>query len=183
LWRLGEQAWGFEAAGVVPDIVTLGKPLGGGYPLAAVVTRREIVAAFAERHHYFNTFAGTPVAAAAGLAVLDVIEQEQIPEKVARTGRYLEAGLHSLEQRHALIGDVRGRGLFFGVELVRDRATREPASAEAARVRERLRNHGVLLSTTGPHGNVLKIRPPLVFEETHADRLLEALEESLAWLE
>jgi 4-aminobutyrate aminotransferase-like enzyme len=182
LWRLGDRPWGFEAAGVVPDIVTLGKPLGAGYPLGAVVTRREIAAAFAQRHHYFNTFGGNPVAAAAGLAVLDVLEREGIAENVQETGRHLAAGLQALQQRHERIGDVRGRGLFFGIELVRDRATREPAADEAARVRERLRGNGVLLSTTGPHGNVLKIRPPLVFAPRHADRLLEALDEGLAWL-
>jgi len=181
LWRLGDHAWAFEAAGVVPDIVTLGKPLGGGYPLAAVVTRREIAAAFARRYHYFNTFAGNPVAAAAGLAVLDVIEREGIARNVQATGRYLAAGLREIQARQPLIGDVRGRGLFLGVELVRERATREPATAEAARIRERLRAAGVLLSTTGPHGNVLKIRPPLVFDTAHADCLLAALDEAFAW--
>ena len=183
LWRCGAHAWGFEAAGVTPDIVTLGKPLGGGYPLAAVITRREIAAKFARGHHYFNTFGGSPVAAAAGLAVLDVIEAEDIPRNVAETGRHLADGLLDLHRRHPLVGDVRGGGLFFGVELVRDRATREPAPGAAARIREHLRENGVLLGTTGPHGNVLKIRPPLVFGRRHADRLLHKLEESLAWAE
>jgi len=182
LFRLGERAWGFESAGVVPDIVTLGKPLGGGYPLAAVVTRRDIAEAFARRYHYFNTFGGNPVAAAAGLAVLDVIENEGLPAQVEATGRYLADGLRALQSRFALIGDVRGRGLFLGVELVRDRATREPAGEEAGRLRERLRENGVLLGTTGPHGNVIKIRPPLVFGREHADLLLQALDEGLAWL-
>lgn len=183
LWRCGEWAWGFEATGVTPDIVTLGKPLGAGYPLAAVVTRQEIAREFARGHHYFNTFGGSPVAAAVGLAVLDVIEREGIVQNVQATGGYLANGLHALHARHALVGDVRGRGLFFGVELVRDRATREPAPGAAARIRERLRENGVLLGTTGPHGNVLKIRPPLVFGRRHADLLLQTLEESLAWAE
>jgi 4-aminobutyrate aminotransferase-like enzyme len=183
LWRFGERAWGFEASGVTPDIVTLGKPLGAGYPLAAVVTRREIAAEFARDHHYFNTFGGSPVAAAVGLAVLDVIEAEDIPGKVQATGRHLADGLRDLRRRHSLIGDVRGGGLFFGIELVRDRATREPAPDAAARIRERLRQNGVLLGTTGPHGNVLKIRPPLVFGRRHADLLLQTLKESLAWAE
>jgi len=181
LWRLGEQAWGFRAAGVVPDIVTLGKPLGAGYPIGALVTRRDIAEAFAREHHYFNTFAGSPVAAAVGLAVLDVIEAEDIPRNVRATGRHLADGLHGLQQRYPLVGDVRGAGLFFGIELVRDRATRAPAPDAAGRIRERLRENGVLLGTTGPHGNVLKIRPPLVFGRAHADLLLQVLEESLEW--
>jgi 4-aminobutyrate aminotransferase-like enzyme len=183
LWRFGHRAWGFEASGVTPDIVTLGKPLGAGYPLAAVVTRREIAAEFARDHHYFNTFGGSPVAAAVGLAVLDVIEAEDIPGKVQATGRYLADGLQDLRRRHSLVGDVRGGGLFFGIELVHDRATRKPAPGAAARIRERLRGNGVLLGTTGPHGNVLKIRPPLVFGRRHADLLLQTLRESLEWAE
>ncbi|MEJ2383220.1 MAG: aminotransferase class III-fold pyridoxal phosphate-dependent enzyme [Xanthomonadales bacterium] len=183
LWRLGDGAWGFEASDVAPDIVTLGKPLGAGYPLAALVTRRDIAEEFAREHHYFNTFGGSPVAAAVGSAVLDVIEREGVPQNVQRTGRHLADGLNRLRQRHPLIGDVRGRGLFFGIELVRDRSTRQPAPRAAERVRDRLRENGVLLGTTGSHGNVLKIRPPLVFERRHADRLLETLDEGLAWAE
>ena len=183
LWRLGDRAWGFETADVVPDIVTLGKPLGAGYPLAALVTRREIAEEFARDHHYFNTFGGSPVAAAVGCAVLDVIECEAIPANVQATGGYLADELQALQHRHSLVGDVRGSGLFYGVELVRDRATREPAPDAAAGISERLRQNGVLLGTTGPHGNVLKIRPPLVFARKHADLLLQTLEESLAWAE
>ena len=178
LCRLGDHYWAFEDSGVVPDIVTMGKPLGGGHPVAAVVTTPAIAGAFAERYHYFNTFGGNPVSAAAGLAVLDVIEEEDILRNVRDTGRYLRQGLLELMSRHERIGDVRGKGLFFGIELVADRETREPAPAAANRVREFLREHGVLLGVTGPLGNVVKIRPPLVFRPKHADRLLQTLEEA-----
>lgn len=179
LCRLGDHYWGFEDSDVVPDIVTMGKPLGDGHPLAAVVTTPEIAAAFARRYGYFNTFGGNPVSAAVGLAVLDVIEDEGILPHVGETGRYLRAGLQRLADQHEAIGDVRGKGLFFGVEIVRDRATREADVEAAARIREHLRRHGVLLGTTGPLNNVLKIRPPLVFGREHADTLLAALQHAL----
>jgi 4-aminobutyrate aminotransferase-like enzyme len=180
LCRLGDHYWGFQDSDVVPDIVTMGKPLGDGHPLAAVVTTPEIAAAFARRSGYFNTFGGNPVSAAVGLAVLDVIAEERILQGVHATGEFLRQGLRALADRHEPIGDVRGKGLFFGVELVRDRATREPAPREAARVREHLRENGVLLGTSGPRNNVLKIRPPLVFGRQHAELLLQRLEEALA---
>jgi 4-aminobutyrate aminotransferase-like enzyme len=179
LCRLGDHWWGFQDSGVVPDIVTMGKPLGDGHPLAAVVTTPDIAAAFARRYGYFNTFGGNPVSAAVGLAVLDVIEDEGLLARVGETGRYLHAGLRQLADRYEVIGDVRGKGLFHGVELVRDRASREPAPDAAAAIREHLRRHGVLLGTTGPFDNVLKIRPPLVFGREHADVLLAALQEAL----
>jgi len=179
LCRLGDHWWGFEDSEVVPDIVTMGKPLGDGHPLAAVVTTPDIAAAFARRYGYFNTFGGNPVSAAVGLAVLDVIEDEAILARVGETGRYLRAGLQRLADRHQAIGDVRGKGLFFGVEIVRDRAAREADAGAAAGIREHLRRHGVLLGTTGPLNNVLKIRPPLVFGREHADVLLAALQEAL----
>ena len=179
LCRLGDHYWGFQDSGVVPDIVTMGKPLGDGHPLAAVVTTPEIAASFARRFRYFNTFGGNPVSAAAGMAVLDVIERENIRENVQRTGAVLRAGLLRLAERHEQIGDVRGKGLFYGMEIVRDRDSREPAVREAERIRESLRENGVLLGTTGPHGNVIKIRPPMVFSEQHAARLLSGLERAL----
>ncbi|MBT8060616.1 MAG: aminotransferase class III-fold pyridoxal phosphate-dependent enzyme, partial [Gammaproteobacteria bacterium] len=179
LCRLGDHYWGFQDSGVVPDIVTMGKPLGDGHPLAAVVTTPEIAASFARRFRYFNTFGGNPVSAAAGLAVLDVIERENIRENVQRTGAVLRAGLLRLAERHEQIGDVRGKGLFYGMEIVRDRDSREPAAREAERIRESLRENGVLLGTTGPHGNVIKIRPPMVFSEQHVARLLSGLERAL----
>lgn len=182
LHRLGDPMWAFEHSGVVPDIVTMGKPLGAGHPLAAVVTTREIAERFANRYHYFNTFGGNPVSAAAGLAVLDVLEEQEIPQRVQVTGRFLLSGLQELQKRHPLIGDVRGKGLFYGVELVLDRETREPAMDCACRLKEFLREHGVLLSTTGPYDNVVKIRPPLVFTKEHAALLLERMEEGLKCL-
>jgi 4-aminobutyrate aminotransferase-like enzyme len=180
LCRLGDHYWGFQDSDVVPDIVTMGKPLGDGHPLAAVVTTPEIAAAFARGYGYFNTFGGNPVSAAVGLAVLDVIEEDRILRGVHDTGVFLRRGLESLAERNELVGDVRGKGLFFGVELVRDRAQREPAPREAARVREHLRDNGVLLGTSGPFNNVLKIRPPLVFDRQHAELLLQRLDEALA---
>jgi 4-aminobutyrate aminotransferase-like enzyme len=182
LCRLGDHYWGFQDSGVVPDIVTMGKPLGDGHPLAAVVTTPQIAERFARKYHYFNTFGGNPVSAAVGLAVLDVIEQEGILKNVHDTGAKLIDGLRGLMAQHGLLGDVRGKGLFYGVEIVRDRVTREPAAPEAARIRERLREIGILLGTSGPNNNILKIRPPLVFNRKHADLLLEGLDRALAAL-
>jgi len=175
LGRTGSHFWGHARHGVDPDIATLGKPMGGGYPVAGVVARPALLEPLA-RSRYFNTFGGTPVASAAGLAVLEVIRDEGLMENAARSGAHLLAGLRALAGRHPLVGDVRGAGLFIGVELVADRATRAPATAEAARVVNALRERGVLISATGPHGNVLKIRPPLPFTVRHGDILLEALD-------
>jgi 4-aminobutyrate aminotransferase-like enzyme len=144
------------------------------------VTTPQIAERFARKYHYFNTFGGNPVSATVGLAVLDVIEQEGILRSVHDTGIGLGRGLQALMARHEQIGDVRGKGLFYGVEIVSDRSTREPAPAEATRVREHLRENGILLGTSGPNNNVLKIRPPLVFNREHADLLLEALDQALS---
>lgn len=182
LCRLGDHTWGFEDSDVIPDIVTMGKPLGDGHPLAAVVTTPAIAEAFAARYDYFNTFGGNPVSAAAGLAVLDVIEDENVLENVNSTGQYLRAGLEQLQDRFEIVGDVRGKGLFYGVELVSDRDSRTPAADKAAWAREHLRNNGLLISVTGPLGNVLKIRPPMIFEKQHADRLIDGLENTFRWL-
>jgi 4-aminobutyrate aminotransferase-like enzyme len=177
--RLGEHFWGFESQGVVPDIVALGKPIGNGFPLGAVVTTREIAEAFDNGMEFFSTFGGSPVSCAAGLAVLEVVEEERLQERALRVGQYLVEGLRRLQQRHALVGDVRGSGLFLGVELVRDRTSLEPASEEANYVVNRLRERGVLTGTDGPHHSVLKIRPPLVFSEADAGLFLETLGEVL----
>lgn len=179
LCRLGDHMWGFEDSDVVPDIVTMGKPVGDGHPLAVVVTTPAIAAEFARKFHYFNTFGGNPVSAAVGLAVLDVIEQENILQNVHDVGAYLKQGLQDLAQRHELIGDVRGKGLFYGVELVKDRETKEPAEKAAHSIREYLRENGVLLSTTGALNNALKIRPPMVFSKANADELLGKLDRAL----
>jgi len=177
--RLGADFWGFGTQGVVPDIVVLGKPIGNGFPLAAVVTTPEVAASFDNGMEFFSTFGGNPVACAAGLAVLDVVEEEGLQEHARRLGDRLLAGLRDLQSRHALVGDVRGRGLFLGAELVRDRETLEPAGEEAGHVADRLRERGILAGTDGPHHNVLKIRPPLILQETDADFFLEVLDEVL----
>jgi 4-aminobutyrate aminotransferase-like enzyme/Ser/Thr protein kinase RdoA (MazF antagonist) len=180
--RAGSCFWGFELDGSVPDIVTLGKPIGNGYPLGAVVTTRAIADSFANGMEYFNTFGGSPVSCAAGLAVLDVIRDERLQEHAAGVGAYLLAGLRELAARHELIGDVRGVGLYVGVELVRSRDTLEPATAEAADTIERARESGVLLSTDGPFRNVIKIKPPLVFSRADAELLVEVLDSALGSL-
>jgi 4-aminobutyrate aminotransferase-like enzyme len=182
LGRTGDAFWGFLRHGVVPDIVTMGKPLGAGHPLAGLAVRPGVLAAFGRECRYFNTFGGNPVSMAAGMAVLDVIEQDGLMDNAQRVGRYLRARLSELGRRHALIGDVRGAGLFVGVELVTDRSTRAPATAETARVVNALRERGVLLSGTGEHTNTLKIRPPLVFSEANADLLVETLDSVLTTL-
>ncbi len=179
LCRLGDHMWGFEDSDVIPDIVTMGKPVGDGHPLAVVVTTPAIAAEFARKFHYFNTFGGNPVSAAVGLAVLEVVEQENILQNVHDVGAYLKQGLKDLAQRHESIGDVRGKGLFYGVELVTDRDTKKPAEKEARRIREYLRENGVLLSTTGALNNTLKIRPPMIFSKANADELLGKLEQAL----
>ena len=179
LCRLGDHMWGFEDSGVVPDIVTMGKPIGDGHPLAAVVTTPAIATEFARKFEYFNTFGGNPVSAAVGMAVLDVIEQENILQNVHDVGAYLGQGLKNLALRSGAIGDVRGKGLFYGVELVSDKDSMEPATAQAKRVVEDLRENGVLLSSTGAFNNVLKIRPPLVFSKSNADELLVKLEQAI----
>jgi 4-aminobutyrate aminotransferase-like enzyme len=180
--RLGDHLWGFTDYGVIPDIVTLGKPMGAGHPVAAVVTTPAIAAAFADRFSYFNTFGGNPVSAAAAAAVLDVIENENILQNVRSTGAYLQAGLASLQAKNAIIGDVRGKGLFFGLELVADPQLKQPLETEARRMRDLMLEEGVLIGSTGRFENVVKIRPPMVFSRENADTLLTALERSLARL-
>ena len=178
--RLGTHFWGFEPQGVVPDILVLGKPIANGFPLAAVVTTPEVAGSFDNGMEFFSTFGGNPVACAAGLAVLDVLEQERLQENALRVGRHLIGGLKNLQVRHPLIGDVRGSGLFLGVELVRDHETLEPATEEASYVVNRLRQRGILTGTDGPYDNVLKLRPPLVFSESDADLFAATLGEVLA---
>jgi 4-aminobutyrate aminotransferase-like enzyme len=179
LGRVGSHMWAFQSHGVVPDIVTIGKPIGNGHPLAAVVTSAEIATAFANGMEYFSTFGGNPVSMAVGLAVLDVIEQEGLLEHALRVGGYLMNGFRALAEHHPQIGDVRGEGLFLGVELVEDRQSRAPATALTGRLIERLKTDGILLSAEGPHHNVLKLKPPMVFAETDADILLAAVDRAL----
>jgi 4-aminobutyrate aminotransferase-like enzyme/Ser/Thr protein kinase RdoA (MazF antagonist) len=178
--RSGTSLWSFAASGVEPDIVVMGKPMGNGFPVAALVCSAGLLAAVPGETELFSTFGANPVACAAALAVLDVIEDENLLANSARTGSYLRQGLAKLAESRPLIGDVRGEGLLLGVELVEDRQARSPAAAQARLVAEAMREHGVLLGVTGPSGNVLKIRPPLVFGTEHADLLLSALDEALA---
>ena len=177
--RTGDHFWGFEAHDVVPDIVTLGKPIGNGFSMAAVVTTPAIVASLTNESDFFSTTGGNPVACAVGLAVLDVLDQEGLQERAARVGRQLRSHIEKLAEQHSLIGEVRGAGLFIGVELVRDRSTLEPAAKETAAVVNRMRELGVLVGVEGPCGNVIKIRPPLVFDENHALQLTDALDRAL----
>ena len=179
--RIGSHMWAFEAQGVVPDIVTLGKPIGNGHPMAAVITTPAIANAFANGMEYFNTFGGNPVSAAIGLAVLDVIRDERLMAHCQAMGERLMDGARELAKRHEAIGDVRGLGLFNGIELVQDRATLAPAPDLLARVITRMKqDHQILLSSEGPLHNVLKIKPPAAFSAADCDRFLHGLDQALA---
>ena len=178
--RVGTHWWAYETQGVVPDIVTLGKPIGNGHPMGAVVTTREIADAFDNGMEYFNTFGGNPVSCAVGLAVLDVIEEEGLREHALAVGTRFRESLAGLADSHALVGDVRGLGLFIGVELVRDRESLEPATAEATEVINEMSERGILLSTDGPFDNVIKIKPPLVFSHEDASRVVQELDAVLS---
>ena len=180
--RVGNHMWAHESQDVVPDIVTLGKPIGNGHPMAAVVTTPEIARAFANGMEFFSSFGGNPVSVAVGMAVLDVIETEGLQAKARVTGDHLKQRLQSLMQKYPVIGHVRGQGLFLGVELVRDRATLEPATEAAGLVSNHMRGNGVLISTDGPDDNVLKIKPPMAFGIKEADILVEAMAAALAAL-
>lgn len=178
--RFGAAMWGHQRLAAVPDIVTLGKPMGNGYPLAGVVARPDLVARFTTDHMYFNTFAGGPVAAAAGSAVLGVLADEGLLENARRVGRYLVEGLRRLQSRYALLGDIRGEGLMIAAELVHDREQRTPAPELARRVINEMARRRVLISRVGPYDNLLKIRPPLPFSVANADQFLDTLQDVLA---
>jgi 4-aminobutyrate aminotransferase-like enzyme/Ser/Thr protein kinase RdoA (MazF antagonist) len=177
--RLGTHFWGFQTQGVVPDIVVLGKPIGNGFPLAAVVTTEEIAQSFDNGMEFFSTFGGNPVSCAAGLAVLDVLQRDDLQQHALRVGNRLLAGLEDVKGRHAIVGDVRGSGLFVGIELVRDRNSLEPATEEATYVVNRLRERGVLAGTDGTFDNVIKIRGPLVLAEDDIDLALDIIDQTL----
>ncbi len=178
--RAGSHFWAFETQGVVPDIVTLGKPMGNGHPLAAVVTTPEIAGAFNNGMEYFNTYGGNPVSCAVGMAVLDVIQTEGLQENARQVGAYLLQRLSALKEKSWLVGDVRGLGLYLGVELVTDHDTLTPAADEAAYICNRMKDYGFLISTDGPLHNVLKLKPPIIFSQTNADFLVDALEKVFA---
>jgi len=181
--RVGSHMWAFQAHGAVPDIVTLGKPIGNGHPMAAVVTTPEIAASFDTGMEYFNTFGGNPVSCAIGLAVLDVIAQEGLQANAEAMGARLEEGLRDMGRRHELIGDVRGQGLFIGVELVTDRDSRHPAAEAANATIDYMKERGFLLSTDGPEHNVIKIKPPLVLTKDDVDATVGALDEVLGLID
>jgi 4-aminobutyrate aminotransferase-like enzyme len=178
--RTGDHFWGFLAHDVVPDIVTLGKPIGNGFSMAAVVTTPAIVASLMKITDFFSTTGGNPVACAVGLAVLDVLECEELQARAASVGRSLRSQIKKLAEKQSLIGEVRGAGLFIGVELVRDHLTLEPAASETTDVVNRMRELGVLVGIDGHFLNVIKIRPPLVFDENHALQLVDALDQALS---
>jgi 4-aminobutyrate aminotransferase-like enzyme len=177
--RTGAAMWGFARHSVVPDIVTMGKPMGNGFPMGGAAMRGALLDRFAAEVKYFNTFGGNPVAAAAGLAVLDVIEDEGLMQNAREVGRHLMDGLREIANRHVEIGEVRGAGLFIGLELVRDRDRKEPAPEVASLLINRLRQRGFLIGAAGPFGSTLKIRPPLCFGNEHADMFITACDEEL----
>lgn len=178
--RTGEAFWGFMRHGVVPDMVSMGKPMGNGHPVAGLAVRPEVMAAFGRQSRYFNTFGGNPVSMAAATAVLDVIQKDGLQQNALEVGAYLRTGLSALGKKHSMVGDVRGAGLFIGFELLLDRSLRTPATAVASQVVNGLRRNGVLLSATGPDAHVLKIRPPLVFSKENADLLVSRLDSVLS---
>ena len=177
--RVGSHFWGFESENARPDIVTMGKSMGNGHPISAVVTTKEIADTFNNGMEYFNSFGGNPVSCAVGRAVLQVIEEEKLQEKAFRVGAYLMDQLNDLKQRHNIIGDVRGRGLFLGIELIKDPEKLTPASDEAEKIANDMKDHGILISTDGPEHNVLKIKPPMVFTNDNADQLVGTLNKLL----
>jgi alanine-glyoxylate transaminase / (R)-3-amino-2-methylpropionate-pyruvate transaminase len=177
--RTGTHYWGFEGHGVIPDIVSMAKGIGNGAPLGVVVTTPKIAAALSQRIH-FNTFGGNPVVCAQGMAVLDVIDREKLQENSLNMGNHLLGGLNRLKDKHNLIGDVRGKGLMLGIELVKDRGTKEPAKAECAEVVERSKDMGLLLGKGGLQGQTIRFSPPMNITKADADFLLEVLDRAFA---
>ncbi|MEX2523498.1 MAG: aminotransferase class III-fold pyridoxal phosphate-dependent enzyme [Gammaproteobacteria bacterium] len=180
--RSGRHMWTYQWYGVVPDIVTLGKPMGNGHPLSGVVARPELIDAFGAHAMYFNTFGGNPVSCAVGMAVLDVLERENLLQNAVDTGAYVTEGLRRLQDKHDLIGDVRDLGMFFAVELVLDRRQKTPAPEQTRHIVNGMRERGVLISKIGKYDNILKMRPPMPFDRSHADLLLATLDETIAGL-
>jgi 4-aminobutyrate aminotransferase-like enzyme len=174
--RTGAHWWGFARHGILPDMVSLGKPMGNGYPVAGLVLRPEALAEFGAKSRYFNTFGGNAVAAATAIAVMEVIEQENLLQNAATVGAHIASGLRALAKDHATLGPLRHAGLFFGQDITRDG---QPAPAEAARIVNALREAGVLISATGPKGHTLKIRPPLILQQAEADLFLDRLDQAL----
>jgi len=176
--RTGHHWWAHQWDTVVPDIVTLGKPIGNGHPMSAVVARANLIEEFGARGMYFNTFGGNPVSCAVGNAVLDVLENENLMQNAINVGNYVLAGLEKLKDKHDVIGDVRNKGMFFAVDMVKNRATKEHAGDEAKRLVEFMLKNKILISRIGRNGSVLKMRPPMPFTTEHADLLLATLAEA-----
>ena len=174
--RIGTHFWGFEMSGVRPDIVTLGKSIGNGHPLSVVITTKQIAETFNNGMEYFNSFGGNPVSCKIGQSVLEVIKEEKLQNNAQKTGVYLVKGLISLKQKYSLIGDVRGKGLFIGIEIIKNNNKLSPDAVVADKIVNALRQKRVLISSDGPNHNVLKIKPPMVFNIQDADYLLESLE-------
>jgi 4-aminobutyrate aminotransferase-like enzyme len=178
--RVGSHMWGYQRAGISPDIVTLGKPMGNGHPIGATVTSLDLMQAFRGASRYFNTFGGNPVSCAVAIATLDVVQSEGLQRNAEAVGAYAKSCLHELAKRHEAIGDVRGVGLFFGAELVEDRASKKPAPALATRLVNALRHKGLLINFIGINRNTLKVRPPMPFAKSHVDMFIAALDDALA---
>jgi len=181
--RSGRHMWAHQQYEVTPDIVTLGKPMGNGHPLAGVVARAEIIESFGASSMYFNTFGGNPVSCAVGMAVLDALEQENLLQNAIDTGAYVSKGLRALQNKYELIGEVRDLGMFFALELVSDRILKEPASEASHKIVNKLRREGVLISKIGRYDNILKLRPPMPFKPEHADILLAALDKAFSQIQ
>jgi 4-aminobutyrate aminotransferase-like enzyme len=177
--RIGSHFWGFERYGVDPDIVVLGKPIGNGHPLGAVITTREIARSFNNGMEFFSTFGGNNVSSAIGIAVLEVVQEQRFQAHAASTGEKLLVAMRKLMEQHFFIGDVRGSGFFVGVELVKNRDTLEPASELADKVVNEMRERAILLGTDGPFHNVIKIRPPMPFSSEDAAELVSNLDQVL----
>lgn len=180
--RTGGHMWGHQRAGITPDIVTMGKPMGNGHPIGGVVANIETVNAFRKAFRYFNTFGGNPVSCAAAMAVLDIIEDEKLIDNATRVGAHARAGFEQLADKHSIIGDIRGSGLFMGIELVHDRRDRTPAPDETTKVINEMRRRGVLMGKLGIHQNTTKIRPPMPFSIENTDLMLSTLDDVLAGL-
>ncbi|PDT00662.1 aspartate aminotransferase family protein [Rhizobium chutanense] len=180
--RTGSDMWGHQRAGIVPDIVTLGKPMANGHPVGGVVANADTLNAFRKAFRYFNTFGGNPVSCAAAMAVLDVIEDEKLIENARDVGEYTRDAFKRLAQKHAIIGDVRGSGLFMGMEFVLDRTTKQPAAAQASRIVNEMRERGVLMGKIGVHQCATKIRPPMPFSRENADLMLSVFDDVLSGL-
>lgn len=181
--RMGTHFWGFEKEGVLPDIVTLGKPMGNGHPISAVVTTPEIADAYRRKYTYFNTFAGNAVSAQAAQAVLDVIEKERLQENAHEVGSYLKNRLCALVEKHERVGAVYGHAFYLGVDIVKDKKTRQPGTHEAMWISERMRQHGIIIYPTGDYYNILKIKPPMCFTRENADALVETLDQVLVYMD